>query len=471
MASERQSYASREQSRQRGLKVAAAVLSVLVLALAAFLCAVVLSNQPALISSNGTLLSLGASDSAASVQEASNVSTSGKLDGATEETDANGVIHGTSASGIKYLLWGRGEQGISADKVSLCAAGDQVSSDMLLALAEGYGTASGKGAYDYSPFYKEVAPYIQGFDLKYINQETAMATSLGYSVTGYPSFDSPDECARVISEVGFNLVGMASNHTLDLGTDGAEATLDVWGNYPQQIVAGSYRSEEDRETVRLIERNGIVFAFMAFCYGDNHFGTDLPNTWNLCGFDKDLMKADIERAQQLADVVIVAMHWGTEYTTQPNEEQLEYAQYLADLNVDLVLGSHAHSMQPTRYVTGSSGKVVPVVYGLSDFVSGWTITDTIISGLFTCDFVKVANGDSNNSWHVELQNLVWHPTIEWSDGGDVYVRFVNGMDEATCNANTRTEDVEDDYSYIRQFIADMGMEITVDLSDMPASAD
>lgn len=469
MPSYRRSDTRREVVRPYGLEIAVAVLIALVV-IVAIVFAVMLSNQPMLVSSDSPTASLSASDNTESAQQGSSQTYSGKLSGATEETDANGIVHGTSSSGVNYMLWGRGEQALSADKVSLCAAGDQVSSDMLLALAETYGAASGEGTYDYSPFYKEVAPFIANYDLKYINQETAMATSVSSAVTGYPSFNSPDECAHVISEVGFNLVGMASNHTLDVGTEGAQATLDVWESYPQQIVAGSYRSEEDREIVRLIERNGIVFAFMAFCYGDNHYGTDLPDTWNLCGFDKDLMKADIERAQQVADVVIVAMHWGTEYTTQPDTQQLEYAQYLADLNVDLVLGSHAHSMQPTRYVTGSSGKVVPVVYGLSDFVSGWTITDTIISGLFTCDFVKVAD-EGETSWHVELQNLLWYPTIEWSDGGDVYVRFVNDMDKTTCNENTRTEDVEDSYTYIRQFIADMGMEIDVELSDMPSSTE
>lgn len=456
------------ESRNLGLKILCALLIVVLIACAVLAYFVLSSSKHDV---NPVVDDMTISGDLVDTVSASAGTTSGKLANASETTDNNGIIHGTSASGVNYLLWGRDEHGASTEKVSLCAAGDQVSSDMLLAIAKNYGAASGEGTYDYLPFYKEVAPFIAQYDLKYINQETCMSSALGNDITSYPSFNSPDECAHVISEVGFNLVGMASNHTLDYGTDGAIATLDVWSNYPNQIVAGSYRSQEDRETVRLIERNGIVFAFMAFCYGDNHYAEDLPNTWNLCGFDKDLMKADIERAQQVADVVIVAMHWGTEYTTQPNDQQLEYAQYLADLNVDLVLGSHAHSMQPTRYVTGSSGKVVPVVYGLSDFLSGWTITDTIISGLFTCDFVKVADETGGNTWHVELQNLLWYPTIEWSDGGDVYIRFVNDMDEQTCNANTRTEDVTDDYTYIRQFIADMGMDIEVELSDMPAAAE
>ena len=56
-----------------------------------------------------------------------------------------------------------------------------------------------------------------------------------------------------------------------------------------------------------------------------------------------------------------------------DEQQLEYAQFLADLDVDLVIGSHAHIMQPIRYYTGPSGKQIPVVFGLSDFITGWTL--------------------------------------------------------------------------------------------------
>lgn len=407
---------------------------------------------------------------------------SGKLAGATESVDENGVVHGTTPAGVNYLLWGRGQAGARPDRVTLVAAGDQIGTDQVLELTDAAGGAPGDGVYDFTPFYQEVAPFVQERDLRFVNQETVMAGTDEYGYAGYPSFNTPDAAARRLGQ-----------NRLQPGQPGHQprAGLRAWrqpsarSTYGTPIRAspapGSYRSQADRETVRLVERNGMTFAFLAFCYGDNYFQEDLPDTWHLCGFDKAAIEADVRRAQQVADAVIVAMHWGTEYESEPDGQQLDYAAFLADLDVDLVLGTHAHTVQPVRLVQGASGNAVPVVFGLGDLVSGWGKVDYILSGLFTCDFVRVydeagtdggsgdagtdgaegvagSSGDADAAaddaaaraaaaaaagaaWHVEVRNLAWHPTMEWSDGGPVRVRFLADMDEATTNANVRAQEL------------------------------
>ncbi|MBQ9953919.1 MAG: CapA family protein [Eggerthellaceae bacterium] len=378
-----------------------------------------------------------------------------KLAGSTETVDEDGIVHGVTPDGIRYTVHGRGVSSQDAGKVTLVAAGDQIATDNSMPIADAYAGSVGDGKYDFTPFYQDVAPFIGGFDLRYINQETVMAgADRGFS--GYPVFNGPDAQARAIADVGFNLVNFATNHTYDMGLAGIERSHAVWEGYPELLIGGSYLSQEDRETVHMIERNGITFAFLAYTYGDNHYGTaaNFPNSYYVCGFDKALIEQDVRRAQEVADAVIVSMHWGSEYTVEPNAQQEEYARFLADLDVDLVLGSHAHIMQPTKYVTGDTGNTVLVIYGLSDFVSGWTLTDCILSGLFTCDFVW--NGEG-----VDLENPVWYPAIEWSDGGDVRVRMLKDMTEAEIDANTRTRDVGNDSKYLRDFLDAAGMEIPV----------
>lgn len=381
---------------------------------------------------------------------------SGKLRGATESIDENGIVHGVTLDGIRYTVHGRGLSGAAAGRVTLAAAGDQIGSADALAIADRYAGESGDGAYSFEPWYQEVAPFIQQFDLRYVNQETVMAGNTdGYSYSGYPSFNTPDSAAEALSNAGFNMVNFCTNHTYDMGTYGIERSHEVWARYPQLMIGGSYLTQEDRETVHMIERNGMTFAFLAYTYGDNNYmdPATLPNRHYACPFDKDEIAADVRRAQQVADAVIVSMHWGSEYTTQPNDQQYEYAEFLADLDVDLVLGTHAHIMQPVEYITGESGNTVPVVFGLSDFVSGWTITDCILSGIFTCDFVRGEDGG------VVLENPVWHPTIEWSDGGDVYVRMLENMDDATIDANLRTPDVGNDSAYLRDMVHSLIVDI------------
>ena len=128
--------------------------------------------------------------------------------------------------------------------------------------------------------------------------------------------------------------------------------------------------------------------------------------------------------------------------------------FLADLDVDVVIGSHAHILQPIRYYTSASGKQVPVVFGLSDFITGWTLTDTILSGMFTCDFVQ-------KDGKLAVENCSFTPAIEWSDGGDTYVRFLKDMTDSEIADNTRTEDVSDDVTYLHDFIDGLGMEVPV----------
>lgn len=380
----------------------------------------------------------------------------GKLADASESVDENGIVHGITPDGIAYTIHGRGEKSLVSGKITLAAVGDQIGTDNSLPIAEQYGGGLGSGVYNFSPFYREVAPFIQSYDLRFINQETVMAgNGDGLVYSGYPTFNTPAAAAQAIAENGFNLVNFATNHIYDLGTFGVERSHEVWAAYPKLMIGGSYLTQEDRETVHMIERNGLTFAFLAYTYGDNMYGTDMPNTYYDCPFDKEAIEADVKRAKRVADAVIVSMHWGTEYTSEPNDQQLDYARFLADLDVDLVLGTHAHIMQPVKYITGESGNTIPVVFGLGDFISGWTLTDTILSGLFTCDFVR------NDQGGVDVCNLAWYPLIEWSDGGDVYVRFLKDMDETTINANTRTSDVSNDFDYLREKIDSVGMEIPV----------
>ena len=389
--------------------------------------------------------------------DTSQVNRSEKLVGAEETTDGNGIVHATTPDGISYVLYGRGEAAHATDAISLAAVGDVFATNMNFPILEEYGKRSGLD-YDFEPYYQGVSDEINGYDIRFINQETPCAGNEdGYEYSGYPVFNTPDSSIHALADVGFNVANFNSNHTWDMGSFGIERSHKLFAEHPGVMVVGSYDSQDDRDTVHLVERNGATIALLSYSYGDNMMGENasaFPNQYYTCQFDKSVMQEEIERAQKVADAVVVYMHWGTEYTTEPNKQQLEYAQFLADLDVDLVIGSHAHIMQPIRYYEGPTGKQIPVVFGLSDFITGWTLTDTILSGMFSCDF----------TWEdgkLVVGNCAYTPAIEWSDGGDTYVRFLKDMTDAEIAANTRTEDVEDDVTHLRDFIDGLGMDVPV----------
>ena len=379
-----------------------------------------------------------------------------KLAGATETTDENGIVHGVTPDGIAYVLYGRGEQGASRYRVTLAAVGDVIGTESNFPLADSYAGGRGDGWYSYVPYYQEVGPQITAHDLRFINQETPCAGS-GRGYSGYPIFNSPDAIIEGFAYTGFNIVNFGSNHTWDMGVDGILRTHELLAQYPGIMSIGSYNSQEERETVHMVERNGTTFAFLSYLYGDNWYGynpDNYPNTYYSCPFDMNAMHAEIERARAVADCVIVYMHWGSEYNPEPDSMQWEYAQFLADEGVDLVIGSHAHILQPIRYVTGANGNRLLVVFGLSDFISGWTLTDTILSGIFSCDFVWLDGV-------LQIENAQFTPAIEWQNGGEVYVRFLKDMTYDEINSNWRTEDVSNDADYLRTFIDNLRMEVPV----------
>ena len=380
-----------------------------------------------------------------------------RLDGSAETVDENGVVHGTTPAGINYVVYGRGQAGHDPNRISFAATGDVFATDMNFELLDSYEGKVGDGIYSFEPYYQDVAPVVRNYDLAFINQETAMAGNTdGFVFSGYPDFNTPDSSLDAMDKAGFNIVNFGSNHSWDMGEEGILKTHAVFARYPHIMMVGSYANEKDRSTVHMVERNGTNIAFLSYMYGSNGFETlaDFPNTYYTCPFEKNKMEMEIRRAQQVADAVVVYMHWGTEYTPEPDEQQMEYAQFLVDLDVDLVIGSHAHIMQPMKYFTSKSGKEVPVIFGLSDFICGWSLTNTILSGLFTCDFVW-------SDGQLVLDNLACYPMIEYSEGGDRYIRFLKDMSAEDMKKNTCTEDVEDDEAYLKQYIEDLNMDIPV----------
>ena len=384
---------------------------------------------------------------------------SGKLAGASESVDEHGIVRGTTARGDAYTLYGRDQLGSSSDRITFSAVGDVFATEMNFPIIDAYSGETGDGRYDFGPYYQAVASELSGRDIAFVNQETPCAgTENGHEYSGYPVFNTPDSSIDAIADTGFDVVNFNSNHSWDMDEYGIDRTQDLFAKHNQVMLIGSFPTDEERDRVQLVERNGATIAFLSYSYGDNHYGSDagdFPNEHDTCQFDKERMTEEIERAKRVADAVVVYMHWGTEYSTQPDDQQLDYAQFLADLDVDLVIGSHAHILQPVKMFTSSSGKQVPVVFGLSDFITGWTITDTILSGAFTCDFV----------WHdgkLAVQNCQFSPAIEWSDGGDTYVRFLKDMTEQEIDANTRTPDIGDDNAYLHAFLSDLGMDVPID---------
>ena len=221
------------------------------------------------------------------------------------------------------------------------------------------------GSYSFHKMFTEVSDIIKKYDLKYCNQESTIGGSV-LGISGYPSFNSPDEIGDEIVNLGFNLISLANNHALDKGEDAVRYSNSYW-NGKDVITAGTYNSIEERDTVHIYDKNSIKYAFLAYTTISN---AKVKNNYILNMYSADRAKEDIEKVKDKVDVIIVSMHWGVENYNTPNESQRQIAEYLASLGVNMIIGAHPHVVQPIEYIDDTL-----VIYSLGNFISNQLVLD------------------------------------------------------------------------------------------------
>ena len=278
---------------------------------------------------------------------------------------------------------------------------------------------AGGNGYDFKPIIEYIKEKTQGYDLAYYNQETILGGS-EMGVSDYPTFNSPQEAGDAMLDAGFNLVSLATNHTMDRGEKAVLSSRKYWDEHESEALAvGSYDSFENQQKVQIREVNGITYAMLNYTYGTNGISVPkgkeyLVNVWptdlniNDPARDtkyqayKEQVKKDIEAVRDQVDVLMVAMHWGVEYTHNPTKYQIDSAEFLAENKVDIVIGTHPHVIQPVTWIDNTL-----VFYSLGNFVSAQLqdqnynkmvglMSSLKITKTVKGDDVKISIGDVNN---------------------------------------------------------------------------
>ena len=221
----------------------------------------------------------------------------------------------------------------------------------------------GDNNYDFMSMFTDIGEMIKDYDLRYYNQETIIGgKDLGLS--NYPLFNSPDEIGIDLVKTGFNMVSLANNHSMDKGVRGLEYSVNFWKSMDGVITAGSYASLEERNNIKVYDTNGIKYAFLSYTVGTNGIPVPDGKEYLVNVYSDEIAKNDIDSIKDKVDVIIVAMHWGSEYTHTPTDEEKRMAKYLSSLGVNLIIGSHPHVIQPVDYVDDTL-----VIYSLGNFIS------------------------------------------------------------------------------------------------------
>jgi len=263
---------------------------------------------------------------------------------------------------------------------------------------------SSTNTYDFSYVFSEIEPYFKNNDLNIGNLETTFCVGKSYS--SYPTFNTPEALATDLKELGINVLSTANNHSLDTGFKGISSTLDVLDNIGIEHM-GTYRTEEESNTLLIKDVKGIKIAFLSYTYGTN--GIPIPSSKPYCVnlIDRDKILSDINNAKENnVDLICANMHWGAEYLDNPNNEQKNLANFLFTNGVDIIFGSHPHVLEKMEKVNVTTvdgeNKECFVIYSLGNFVSGQVKDKTRTSIILNLSVTK----KSDNSIIIDNINYI-----------------------------------------------------------------
>ncbi|GAB6168618.1 hypothetical protein JCM1393_10780 [Clostridium carnis] len=240
-------------------------------------------------------------------------------------------------------------------------------------------------SYDFTNNLKYIKKYLYNADIAIANLETTLAGKENYDYSGYPSFNTPDSLADAMKEVGIDVVANMNNHALDRDVRGYKRTREVLVEKGFDVI-GSRASTEDKRYI-IKDVKGIKLGIISYGYtmtagsgGRGLNGTEissdllpLMNTFHPNDINQDLqsMSEQIDNMRNDgAEAIIFYMHWGDEYELEPNSMQKEMAQFLANKKVDIIFGTHPHSLQPIDILKSSDGTSnTAVIYSMGNFLS------------------------------------------------------------------------------------------------------
>lgn len=321
--------------------------------------------------------------------------------------------------------------------ITLMAIGDN-----LLHMGIVYTGKQPDGSFNYDFLFEGISGFLDKADIKMINQETIFGgNNLGFH--GFPKFNSPIEVSDAIAKAGFNVVLQATNHTADQEISGMQNCLDVWKTHPEVLVSGlhePYADDSAESRIPLLEINDRTFAVLNYTYGPN-IGTapkDISDRLNLlCAVDENSrlidfttlnpqVLDDIAEADKLADIVIVAPHWGTEYTEVPSQYQQTFAKQMTEAGADVIIGTHPHVVQPVELIEAENGNRAICYYSLGNYVSTQKNGLSMLEGLAWVTFHV-----SENDISIAEENTGVIPLVCHYSSGPVRLQQVYTLEEYT----------------------------------------
>ncbi len=323
------------------------------------------------------------------------------------------------------------------DCISMLVNGDLLFHPNLWKHFAGANTAATDGtAFDFTPLFETMKPYIQASDIAVCEFETPIAKR-GGPYTGYPVFNVPPEVADAAASVGYTACTHATNHSWDQGADGITR---LWDTLASKGIAqtGSYKTEEDSTKPLVIDsptgggKLGLVTGTVSLngMTADHDWQVDrlreAGDPQHQSDIDRAVAKAKAAR-EQGADVVAMAMHSVQEYIDYADSWQVSEAHELADTGAfDVIYGAGCHCAQPIENYNGTW-----IIYGLGNTVTVSAPASRIVNNQGVTARIQFAGRKGvAGAWRVS--RIDWVPTANMRQGSYQWCPISSDHPNGTC---------------------------------------
>lgn len=321
---------------------------------------------------------------------------------------------------------------------TVLAVGDNLVQPSLLASGQ-----SESGAWNYDSVYDNLRSDIQAADIAIVNQETPF-TADHNAVSGTAPYATPTEVGDALVNVGFNVVTSATALIDDNGTSMLDETLNYWSSQqPDVALVGIHDSQSTAEP-EITEINGIKIAFLNYTFptysSQSDSGQNMVDTFNTTE-----VAAAIQKARASADCIIFSANWGKAEEPMPTEYEKEWANFLMEQGVDVVIGTNPNVLQPYGYLTDDAGHNMLIYYSLGNFVTGQETLKQLLGGMASFTIQKTTEGDQTS---IEIQDATLTPLVmHYSYDNKEYRPYkLSEYTDALASAHSVRESIGDEFS-------------------------
>lgn len=345
---------------------------------------------------------------------------------------------------------------------TVLAVGDNLVQPSLLASGQ-----SETGAWNYDSVYANLKSDIQAADIAMVNQETPFTTDHS-AVSGTAPYATPTEIGDALVNAGFNVVTSATALIDDNGSSMINETLNYWEtSHPDVTLVGIHKSQTSTNTAKIVEINGIKIAFLDYTFpaygsqsGISDNSADTTGSSASSGstatsssskgsmidtFNTADVAAAIKQAKSSADCVIFSANWGKTEEPMPTEYEKEWANFLMEQGVDVVIGTNPNVLQPYGYLTDDSGHNMLIYYSLGNFVTGQETLKQLLGGMAAFTIQKTVDGDQTS---IQIQDATLTPLVmHYSYDTPEYAPYkLDDYTDALAAAHSVRQSIGDEFS-------------------------